>query len=303
MSALQIQIRREFWEHRALWITPLAIAIVLLLLTWLFGHVRVGLGDPQALEYREFAPPLYQLMLLGWAVPFYLATAILAASYLLDCLYGERRDRSILFWRSMPVSDARTVLVKLLVGLVLVPLGTFLIAGATSLLASGLMALRHHTLVINGLSVPLWNTVAWLQMQGVMLYGLVAALLWYAPFAAYLLLISVWARRSPYAWAFIPPLLLVIFEHMMFGTNYIGHVVNGGFGELLHRAFRAPHSAMMISSDLAAAPAGAGAALCPSGVLLDPLNLLASARLWWGLLAAAAMSALAIHLRRFGDDA
>lgn len=300
MSALQTQIRREFWEHRALWIAPLSIAIVLLLLTWLFGHVRVGFGDPRALEYRGMAPPLYPLMLLGWAVPFYLAAAILATAYLLDCLYGERRDRSILFWRSMPVSDARTVLVKLLVGLVIVPLATFVVAGATSLLASAVLVLRHHALVINGLNVPLWDTASWLQMQGVMLYGLIAALLWYAPFAAYLMLISVWARRSPYAWAFIPPVLLVIFEHMMFGTNYVGHIVNGGFAELLHLAFRVPHSAMIIGDPTPAQDGGGRS--CPTDLLPDPLNLLASARLWWGLLAAAAMVALAIHRRRFGDD-
>ena len=295
MSALQTQIRREFWEHRALWITPLSIATVLLLMVWVFGQVQVSVGDLRRLQDPGVAPPLYQLMLLGWGVPFHLATVILAASYLLDCLYSERRDRSVLFWRSMPVSDARTVLVKLLVGLVIVPLGTFVVAAATSLLASGVLLLRHHALLVNGMIIPAWNSLAWLQMQGLMLYGLLAALLWYAPFAAYLMLISVWARRSPYVWALIVPLLLVIFEHMMFGTNYVGRIVNGGFGELLHLAYRADPRDAVSAGDMASAHHG--------GVLPDPLQLLASARLLVGLLAAAAMLALAIRLRRFGDDA
>jgi ABC-2 type transport system ATP-binding protein len=95
-------------------------------------------------------PPLAELVALGWAVPFYLAAAIQASAYLIDCLYAERRDRSILFWRSMPVTDARTVLVKLLVGLVLVPLGAFALAAATSLAGSAILVLRNHHVVING---------------------------------------------------------------------------------------------------------------------------------------------------------
>jgi ABC-2 type transport system permease protein len=298
MKALLIEIRREFWEHRALWMAPLAIAVVLLLAAAVFGHVRLDIHDGQGLQDGNGLPHLYQFVLLGWAVPFYLAAAILASAYLLDCLYAERRDRSILFWHSMPVSDARTVLVKLLVGLLIVPLGTYALAAVTSVLASAILVLRNHGLLIghglliNAPGVIPWSTPAWLQMQGYMLYGLIASLLWYAPLAAYLLLISVWARRSPYAWAFIPPVLLVIFEHLEFGTNYVGRILDGSFGELLHLAYRFDVS-------------GAGASVQLGGaqqLALTPLQLLASPRLAWGLLAAALMIAAAIRLRRYRDD-
>jgi ABC-2 type transport system permease protein len=302
MKALLIQIRREFWEHRALWMAPLAIAIVLLLAAAAFGHIRLEVGDTRARENGGTLPPLFELMLLGWAVPFYLAAAILAAAYLLDCLYAERRDRSILFWRSMPASDARTVLVKLLVGLVIVPLGTYGFAAASSLLASAILVLRNHGPVINGMSVSPWNTLAWLRMQGTMLYGLIAALFWYAPFAAYLMLISVWARRSPYAWAFIPPALLVIFEHMVFGTDYIGRIVDGGFTELLHLAYRVDARSAVVIGNFISPPDSGGGQLSLTTQLLDPLHLLASQRLWWGLLAATLMIAVAIRRRRFGDE-
>jgi ABC-2 type transport system permease protein len=291
MRALPIQIQREFWEHRGLWIVPLVIAAVMLLAAAIFGHVNVSFGNEGRHYDGPNPPPVAALMALGWAVPFYLAAAIQAAAFLIDCLYGERRDRSILFWRSMPVTDARTVLVKLLVGLVLAPLGAFALAAASGLLGCAILALRNHDVVINGLHlVALWNTAAWLQMQAVMLYGLLAAMLWYAPFAAYMMLISVWARRSPYAWAFLPPVLLVVFEHMVFGTHYIGRIVSGGFGEFLHLAY---------GLDGADAPGRFGSY---SLQLLSPAQLLASQRLWWGLLAAAAMVALAIRLRRSRDD-
>lgn len=298
MRALYTQIRREFWEHRALWIVPPAIAVALLLITAIFGHIRVDFGDPQALDSGNSAPPLFEIMQLAWAVPLYLAGVILVAAYLLDCLYAERRDRSILFWRSMPVSDERTVLVKLLVGLVIAPLGMYLLVAATSLAASAILVLRRHGLVINGMSVPLWDTLSWLRMQGLMLYGVIAAMLWYAPFAAYLMLVSVWARRSPYAWALVPPLLLVIFEHMVFGTNYSGRILDGGFHELLHLAYRINDSGAASVGEMIPSQAGGGAA----EVRLTALHLLASARLWCGLVAAGLMIVLTIRLRSLRDD-
>jgi ABC-2 type transport system permease protein len=263
----------------------------MLLAAAIFGHVNLTFGNEGRPYDGPNPPPVAELMALGWAVPFYLAAAIQAAAFLIDCLYGERRDRSILFWRSMPVTDARTVLVKLLVGLVLVPLGAFALAAASGLLGCAILALRNHDVVINGLSLlAMWNTAAWLRMQAIMLYGLLAAMLWYAPFAAYMMLISVWARRSPYAWALLPPVLLVAFEHMVFGTHYIGRIVNGGFGEFLHLAYA-----------LKAADAS-GRIGSYSLQLLSPAQLLASQRLWWGLLAAAVMVALATRLRRYRDD-
>jgi ABC-2 type transport system permease protein len=304
MKALSIQIQREFWEHRGLWIVPLIIAAVMLSAAGIFGHIRLDFDSANSRYDGPLPPPLVELVGLGWAVPFYLAAVIQASAYLIDCLYAERRDRSILFWRSMPVTDARTVLVKLLVGLVLVPLGAFMIAAATSLAGGALLVLRNHDLVINGQRIAaLWDTLAWLRLQGVMFYGLVAAMLWYAPFAAYLLLASVWARRSPYGWALVPPVVLLILEHMIFGTNYLGHILTGGFSELLHLAYRLDEPPDFRGGSLL--PPGGGNALDNlrfSIHMLSPLRLLASARLAGGLAAAAGMIMLAIRLRRYRDE-
>jgi ABC-2 type transport system permease protein len=306
MKTLQIQIQREFWEHRGLWIVPLTIAAVMLSAAAVFGHVQIDFNSAANHYDGPVPPPLVELVALGWGMPFYLAAIIQSSAYLVDCLYAERRDRSILFWRSMPVTDTRAVLVKLLVGLVLVPLGAFLIAAVTSLVGSAILVLRNHHLIINGQRVTaLWDTLAWLRMQAVTVYGLLAAMLWYAPFAAYLMLASVWARRSPYIWALAPPLLLVLLEHMVFGTHYVAHVANGGFNELLHLAYDLPqHDA------IAVAPLRPGAGPDPDGIgtvhfsmqMPTPLHLLSSVRLWAGLVAAVGMIALAIRLRRYRDE-
>jgi ABC-2 type transport system permease protein len=294
MNALVLQVRREFWEHRGLWIVPVAIATLMLLLAATLGHVQLQFGENDFHYSGPDPTPLAGLVALSWVVPFLLAISIQAPLYLIDCLYGERRDRSILFWRSLPVTDARTVLTKLLVGLVLAPLGAVLLAAATSLVGSAILLLRNHGLQFGGQSViALWNAASWLRMQGTILYGLLAAMLWYAPFAAYLLLVSVWARRSPYVWALLPPLLLVILEHILFGTNYVGRVLGGEFHQLSHLAFGL------------GAFDGAGDIGGDSRFELHPptpLRLLLSPRLWVGLLAAAAMILLAIRVRRYRDE-
>jgi ABC-2 type transport system permease protein len=294
MKAFLTQVRREFWEHRALWIVPVVIAALLLLAAAAFGRIQFEFGNP-GLHYNGPTPAsLSELSVLGWGLPFYLLAVIQGTGYLIDCLYGERRDRSILFWRSMPVSDASTVLVKLLTGLVLVPLGAFVIAAATSLVGSAILVLRNHDLILNGQRVmALWNMLSWLRMQGIVFYGLVAALLWYAPFAAYLMLASVWARRAPYIWAVAPPLLLLILEHMIFGTNYVGRILGGGFHELLHLAYRL--------DEHGAVEAG-GHDISLTMQFLSPERLLTSPRLWIGLLTAALMVALAIRVRRYRDE-
>jgi hypothetical protein len=187
---------------------------------------------------------------------------------------------------------------------VLVPLGAFVIAAATSLAGSAILVLRNHDVLINGHSVvALWNTLSWLRMQAIIFYGLVAAMLWYAPFAAYLMLTSVWARRSPYAWALLPPVLLIILEHMVFGTNYLGRISHGGFNELLHLAYRLDENGNVAVGAMLEAPGGTGNDhVSLTMQLLSPLRLLASPRLWLGLLAAAAMIGLTIRLRRYRDE-
>ncbi len=297
MRVLAMQMRREFWEHRSLWIAPLLVAILLLVGVATLGRIQFYEGPARP----STANSPFQLMLLGWGIPLYLVAGIVVVVYLLDCLYGERRDRSILFWRSMPVSDTETVLAKLLVGLVVVPYATFALGAVTSAIASVILAVRHHVL-INGQLAPLWNTTIWLHMQGVMLYGLTVLLLWYAPYATYLMLASAWARRSPYAWAFVPPVLLAMCENMVFGTNYLGRIVERGFNQVLRLAFNLNLQLAYSIGDAVPLPRapGGGAVRPPPGGGVT--NLLISPQLWLGLVAAALMLLLAIRLRRYRDD-
>jgi ABC-2 type transport system permease protein len=120
-------IRREFWENRSLYIAPLSVAAVVL-----FGSAIGAISLPRrrqavlmmdpARQHAAIERPYDQVVMVILLTAF-----IVGAFYCLDALYGERRDRSLLFWKSLPVSDTTTVLSKASIPLVFLPLLSFAI--------------------------------------------------------------------------------------------------------------------------------------------------------------------------------
>ena len=173
-------IRREFWENRAIWMIP-AVFGGLLLLAALFGQVSIPrLTSPQ--ESEEAAAAF--LVIVG--AMFYLVMGVYSTWYLLDCLYTDRKDRSILFWKSLPISDATTVLCKLLVGMVIIPLVYFAAADATALIAAFILSIRARA----SIGSSLWNGDVWWQVQVLWIYAIVTTAVWYLPVAGWLMLVS-----------------------------------------------------------------------------------------------------------------
>jgi ABC-2 type transport system permease protein len=144
---------------------------------------------------------------------------IVGIFYCLDALYGERRDRSILFWKSLPVSDVTAVLAKLAIPVLLLPLLTFVISVVTQfimLVVSSVIFAGSTTEV-----ATLWKESSFLRVSVIWLYHLVAVHgLWYAPLYGWLLLVSAWARRAPFIWAFLPPFVIYGVEKIAFNTSY-----------------------------------------------------------------------------------
>jgi ABC-2 type transport system permease protein len=75
----------------------------------------------------------------------------------------------------------------------------------------------------------LWHADLWLQLQVLWLYVIVTSALWYLPIAAYLLVVSAWAKRAVMLWSILPPLALLLAERWFFGT----HVIARRIGERL----------------------------------------------------------------------
>ena len=293
LTTMTVLIRRELWEHRALWITPLIVGGLLVLTAFPihFGNVVFGA------HHEDFARAdnrlgMFTLLLWGQSVPQYLVMVIVLSFYLMDCLYQERKDRSILFWKSLPVSDANTVISKLLVAVVVVPLGVYLTAMVSGVLFQAIWAARTASGSLPKIAVG-WDTVAWLKVQALMLYGLLASMLWFAPMAAFLLLVSAWARRNVFLWATLPPVIAIVIERAAFGTRYTWGLLeyrswSGLWNTLLSQPI-SPESGRVVSlADL----------FDNTSMSRAFLNI----DLWLGLAVAAVLLFAAIRIRRYRDD-
>lgn len=147
---------------------------------------------------------------------FFVVMAIYSSWYLLDCLFADRKDRSILFWKSMPVSDTLTVASKLGTALILIPLAYFAFADVTTLLMAFIISVRARAI-----GSSLWRGDLWLQIQALWLYLIVTTAVWYLPVAGWLLTVSAWAKRAVILWSILPPLALVLAERVFLGTHVI----------------------------------------------------------------------------------
>jgi ABC-2 type transport system permease protein len=274
-------VRRELWEYRSIYLAPLAVAAL-----FLFGFLisTIHLPDKMRAAFALRQEDQYKLI----EQPYIIAAGLIMATtfivglfYCLDALHGERRDRSILFWKSLPVSDLTTVLSKVSIPLVVIPLLTFVITLATQWI---MLLLSTAMLLGRGVSVAtLWTRLPFLSMALMLLYHLLAIhALWYAPIYGWLLLVSAWARRAALLWAVLPPLAIGVVEKMTFNTSYFAAMLKYRFGG-----------------------GAAGADFAAGGMYMDPLaqltlgKFLVTPGLWTGLAIAAAFLAVAIRLRRY----
>jgi ABC-2 type transport system permease protein len=285
---LRTLIRREFWEHRALWMAPLAMA-ALLLVAAIFGKVNFDSSFATLPEQRR---ALFGVIMAYAAVAQFVVLGIIVWMYASDCLYTERKDRSILFWKSMPVSDTLTVLSKVLVVTVIVPLGVYLVSALTTLLMSGIYLVRAWQDHAGG--GAFWDATAWLRIQWVTLLTVVAGVLWYAPVTAFLLLASAWARRNVQLWVFLTPVILIIMERMVLGSHHVLNVLEYRLGDVFtHRALSFPGL-----GDGAEQPLTLNLLVAN----VDPIPVLTNVDLWLGLVVAALLIVVTVRIRQYRDD-
>ena len=275
-------VRREVWENRSIYVIPLIVAAV-----QVFGFAISTIGLADRRRAVLLLDPAHQRAAIE--LPYDLAAMmmiftvfIVGVFYCLDALHGERRDRSILFWKSLPVSDLTIVLSKVTIPLVVLPLVSFAITVCVQLI---MLLETSVVLIFHGMSpATTWANVPFFQSWLVLLYGLVALALWHAPIYGWLLLVSGWARRATFLWAVLPVIAIQIFEKITFGTSYFGSFVK-------HRLFGFAPDAFDFQ--------GRGHPTISSLAQLTPERYLSSPSLWIGLLFAAAFLAAAVRLRRY----
>jgi len=276
-------VRRELWEHRSVYVAPLAVAAVLLF-GFLLGTIRLP-ADMRAAAALDLAHQAAQhtrpYHFAAFAIM--LTTLLVGVVYSLGALHGERRDRSILFWKSLPVSDLTTVLAKAAIPLVGLPVVGFAIIIALQL---SMLLWSTAVLLASGVSaMPLWTLIPLVQMSVTLLYGLAVAALWYAPIWGWLLLVSGWARRVTFLWAFLPPIALCVVERIAFHTSY--------FASLLGYRLIGVQDAFVAKAR--------GAVVVDPLAQIDLVRFLSLPGLWAGLAVAAAFLAVAVWQRRYRE--
>jgi len=275
-------VRRELWENKSLYIAPLVVAVVQVIG---FAFSAIGLaerrravlllepGKQRALIEQPYDIAAMMMLFTGFIVGVF---------YCLDALYGERRDRSILFWKSLPVSDLTSVLSKVSIPLVILPVVVFVLTVAVQLV---MIFETGIVLVAHGMSpATTWSAVPWFQNWLTLLYGLVVIALWHAPIYGWLLLVSGWARRATFLWAVLPLIALQIFERITFGTNYFGAFIRHRIMGFAPNAFDF-HGQTNPTID--------------SVAQFTPGRYLTSPGLWLGLIVAALFLFAAVRLRRY----
>ncbi|MBC7982335.1 MAG: hypothetical protein H7Y02_00620 [Candidatus Obscuribacterales bacterium] len=288
-------IRRELWEHRALYIAPLifgAVVILGVLYAAVFHGTIEGINMQLDGSITESLPGGRRYVVyLAFAIPFALITAVVASYYALDALYAERRDRSVLFWKALPISDLETIMSKLAVAALVAPAIAVVVALATLLVvfivASVVLAANGHEFV------SLWKDVPVLQNFLLLIYITIVLALWHLPLLAWLLLASSWARRAAFLWASIPIGVLVLLENRTLGTNYISE-------QILIRIAGAVPLATNLAEDFTRE-----SSLPLEGRtfvdIIEPGAFLSSLQLWVGLLMAAVFIAAAVWVRRYRE--
>ncbi len=273
-------VRRELWEVRSIYVVPLAAA-ALIVVAYLISTVHLpstmrSLSTLSAMQQQEAVQQPFNFA----ALLIMLSTLIVAIFYCLEALHGERKDRSILFWKSLPVSDLTTVLAKGAIPLLVLPAVTF----AVTLVTQWLMLLTGSAVLLAHGQGPglYWSLAAPLPMWLMLFFHLFAIhSLWYAPIFGWLLLVSGWARRVPLLWALLPLLILGLGEKIAFNTTHFASML----GDRLGGASGVPFADTAMSMDMLSQ--------------LSPGSFFASPGLWIGLVLTALFLAVAVKLRPY----
>jgi ABC-2 type transport system permease protein len=274
-------VRRELWENRSIYIAPLIVAIVVLC-----GFMISTIGMPERRQGVLLLDPAHQRAAIGMpydvaAMMLIFTAFIVGVFYCLDALHSERRDRSILFWKSLPVSDLTTVVSKATIPLVVLPLIILAIVVLTHFL---MLLWSSAVLLSSGLAATTWTRFNLFQQSLILLYGLIVIALWHAPIYAWALLISGFARRATFLWAVLPLLAIGILEKIAFDTSHFASMLKDRLFGAADTAFAfQPHRGVAIDSL----------------VQLTPGRYLTTPGLWTGLAFAAAFVAIAVRQRRY----
>ena len=275
---------RELWEHYNLWRIPLIILVLVVL---------ANLGFTGAASWLGLTPPEVSTQVVGMTLGslgslVFFVFSFLVLFYLIDCLYAERRDKSILFWRSLPVSDTQAVLAKLFVATVVIPAIIWLTIIAAHLITltiqsvSGENAAKLFTLIDLGIY---WRNL---------LIILLLTALWTLPLLTWFLFCSSWSKRTPFVSALTIPLVGILLDQIF----SVGIGLGGVIADRIPFGYNLGGGEQSFLVGLLGITSSHAHALGLSAFL----RFFQQPGLWAGLVVAGGFTALTVWTRRWRDD-
>ncbi len=219
------------------------------------------------------------------SVLFQFVLSLVLFFYLIGSLYAERADRSVLFWKSMPVSDLMCVLSKLLIALLIAPAIAIIAILFTQLLLFTLATLFAWS---GGFSAwdLLWAPSGIVTgFLGLIIAYLVQAL-WVLPIFAWLMLVSSWTNRTPFLVALLGPLAPVVLEGVLFQTSTIATWIAHHISWVV-----LPHPHQFNDEGVR-----------QSVTMADSLSYLATLELWTGVVVGVLLMAATVYFRRMKNE-
>lgn len=296
-------IKREIWEHRSIYVTPVVIAIIVTLST--LATLMFASGFAEELDVAIFGASnlagdterkgALTAYFLGFSWLFLFAVAILTVFYCLDCLYAERKDKSILFWRSLPITDLEAVVSKLLTAIVVIPLVTVAAVIVTHIV--NLIFISIWVAAKGGdVGHLIWGSVPLLDNWSAALIVTLAGAVWMSPFVGWFLLVSALTKRSPLLMAFMPLIVIPLVEFIFLRTHYFAEAVfsrRGAiplFREMDFEAFFDDETRHLSEQTVSLV------------AHLDIAQFIISPSVWVGLIVCGLFITATIYVRRYRDE-
>jgi len=309
MKTMKWLIRREFFEHRGMFIkAPVIVGLLIVLLVGIgvvsgVGESHQGNDSYDLLPGSEKVRLILNTAYMASFAPLFLMQSVVLFFYSLSTLHSERTDRSILFWKSLPISDSMTVISKLITALICVPLITLVVTTITSLLLILIMCVTLAFKGFNLFSIVFFTSTVYstpLQVLAI----LPVYIIWALPTIGWLFMVSGWARSKVFLWAVGVPLLTMTILKIIttayrlnwdvdwLGSHVILRSVDGLFPGIWN-AFNQIGAEPLMNEHQAL---DSGMVLKTAWWSLTAINA------WAGALCGAAMLGVAIRMRRWRED-
>ena len=245
-AIMKASIKKELWEFNGMlkWV-PITLAGVFIFIPLLsvmlsgmnmekllheLGEISQQFARLTEMQQSDRLGEVFFVSAIALFTPFIAIGFIVQVYYFVTCLFDERRDQSVMFWRSLPVSDGMTIASKLLTGAVVIPVIFF---GAATLLMVLLFALAVIGCIILsvGFDISLWGVLGASEIfsgVGYIWLTLLPIAVWLLPLYSWLMLASVYANKAPFLWAVLPIVALLVIEtivvhYMNISQPFFGH--------------------------------------------------------------------------------